>query len=457
VKLLAVLYTLIAFNASADSYYSKQMNEELGINILSAQLNKINGTAFTVGKMMYSWIDQSQKENHLCDEYPKENSHLNLMCIRHDLLKITHQAYRSKKIDEVENQNLTHYLNKLTIKEGKIAFLPIKPSLTSRWFNRKQKRVDVPALGDYKTSANFFRNRRIQMNRPADLDPEVLALLKDAYRRRIINLGRVTPDQYLLSKYSASQINLMSDLILETMNWTDEKVTAEIILDRVGLREKKSRLNQLQSQFSTDAMNGMSPETLQEKTTEIENLKKEIELADTAELIMNLNDQRYELSIELVKNPSDDLDQQILALSDQIEELESKLEGEITIVPLAVGDIHRLAMNHLENMIEIKRREQGALKNFNGTLADLLVASYITGETDGESLKALLKIKDYQEIHESLLLKTGKFIWTAGRTFLMMNPYTVIPTTLVSVAISAFQKKKEYEKTMAEKTYLIRQ
>lgn len=468
---LSILFVLL-FSANSHAqfqarYYSQKMDETKEITILTEELNRLDGTFVTLGQMLFTWIGRSEKDNALCEQYSKEQQpQLRLMCVRHDLKLATDRAFEQKKIDEVESSNLHQLLSALTIKKGQLTFLPIKPALLTRLFQKKQRRVIIPTLSDYESKANFFRHRREQMGQPSDLDPEILSLLKKAYHRKIVKLGRVTPDQYILSKYSIAQINVMAGLILETTQWTDEKVTGEIVLDRVGLQKKKSRLTELQASFVKDSQAGMSPEVLKPKGDEIEALKKEIELADTQKKIEELNDQRYELAVQLAEVPKDDehkteiddLNTQLMDLSDQIDELESQLESERITITLDAGDLHRMAMNHLENMIETKMREKGGvLYGFNGTYADLLVAAYLAGEVDAASLKALLQIKDFKEIHESILLKAGKFVWAAGRMYLMMNPYTVIPTTLVSVFVSAMQKKKEYEKTMAEKTYLIRQ
>jgi len=93
----------------------------------------------------------------------------------------------------------------------------------------------------------------VQAGLPADLDPTVLELLKKAYHRRVLTLGRVTPDQYLLSKYSVSRFKKMAAMIVETTNWTDNEVTGNVILDRVGLRTKQTRLGDLEKQFVLDA------------------------------------------------------------------------------------------------------------------------------------------------------------------------------------------------------------
>jgi len=105
---------------------------------IKGALNLVDGYEFSVGTMMHTWIDRSQKEIISVNNTPKISRNSNLMCVRHDLLEITNQAFNAKKIDEVESANLRLYLNHLTLKKGELTFLSIKPGLISRIFTKRR-------------------------------------------------------------------------------------------------------------------------------------------------------------------------------------------------------------------------------------------------------------------------------------------------------------------------------
>jgi len=79
-----------------------------------------------------------------------------------------------------------------------------------------------------------------------------------------------------------------------------------------------------------------------------------------------LNEERYQLAIKLAATQDGNLKDQVQDLSDQIDDLELKLETEIIVVPLDGENLKRMAMNHLENQINTAQRAEGVLKNFDG-------------------------------------------------------------------------------------------
>lgn len=433
-----------------------------GAAILREELNRINGVNFTTGTFMYRWMERTKKELSLCQNPVGANPDSGLKCLKGRLRDIIEYAFSVKSITSIEHAQLRDLIRKLTLQDdGKLGFRPIHPSLPERLLARSGKRTLVPVLSGYEAKANHFRRLRAANGKAEALDPEVLALLKKVYHRRIITLGRVTPDQYLLAKYSLTQINLMSELLSETMRWMDNRALGQILLDSSGTEAKKEKISRLQDEYIRAATRGAPATELGPLSHEIATLKNELSAQDTLTRILNLREDRYRVAKTLAESTdsgeSNALRARLLESDQELEALNEQLEAERVTLSLSVGDLHRLALNHLETRIEALRRRPGALERFNGNLADLLVAGYLTGALDGAELKATLSIPDFVEHYESFLRKSGNLLWRAGRMYLMLNPYTVIPTTMISVVASALQQKKEYERAAAKKSYLIRQ
>jgi hypothetical protein len=253
----------------------------------------------------------------------------------------------------------------------------------------------------------------------------------------------------------------MSGLLTDTLRWTDELAIGQILVDSSGIEAKKDRVASLKDQYIQGVARGAAPTELLPLRDEISSLENEISEKDTFNRILNLREERYQLAMSLAESrdsaEGSSLRAHLSVLEQQLEALNEQLESERITLRISAGDLHRLSMNHLETQIEIMRRKPGTMGNFDGNLADLLVAGYLTGALDGAELKAALSIPDFAETHESVLLKSGRLIWRAGRMYLMLNPYTMIPTTMVTVVVSALQQKKEYERATAKKTHLIRQ
>ncbi len=433
-----------------------------GSQILREELNRINATQFTTGSFMMRWMERTKNELHLCEDKGASHSKESLKCLKRGLLEIAHTAYNEKIISPIEHEQIAILLRKLTLKDdGKLEFKKIEPSLLENLLGRSGRRTLVPSLSTYESRANHFRRLRIENGRPESLDPEVNSLLRKLYHRKIVSLGRVSPDQYLLARYSVTQINLMSELLTDTLRWMDDRAMGQILLDSSGVEVRKDRINGLKDRYVRLSIRGASPAELRALSDEISSLENEVSAQDTLARILALRDEAYQVARNISESPSPDelpsLRARLSSLEQELELLQEQLESERLTLPLSAGDLHRASMNRLEAQMESMRRRPGALERFDGNLADLLVAGYLTGAVDGAELKAILSVPDFVEHHESFLLKSGKLVWRAGRMYLMLNPYTVIPTTMISVVVSALQQKKEYERASARKTHLIRQ
>ena len=439
-----------------------QAPQTQSVKILREELNRINALTVNTGTFMIRWMERVRNELQLCKPDELRINHESLSCLKNELKHTVKIGFDEGILSSIEHDQLLILIHKLTLKEdGKMGFKPIRPSLRETLISRRGKKPPVPSLSTYESRANHFRKLRIANGKPESLDPEVLDLLKKTFHRKLITLGRVTPDQYLLAKYSVTQINLMSGLLTDTLRWTDELAIGQILVDSSGIEAKKDRVASLKDQYIQGVARGAAPTELLPLRDEISSLENEISEKDTLNRILNLREERYQLARSLAESrdsaEGSSLRARLSALEQQLEALNEQLESERITLRISAGDLHRLSMNHLETQIEIMRRKPGTMGNFDGNLADLLVAGYLTGALDGAELKAALSIPDFAETHESVLLKSGGLIWRAGRMYLMLNPYTMIPTTMVTVVVSALQQKKEYERATAKKTHLIRQ
>lgn len=131
-----------------------------------------------------------------------------------------------------------------------------------------------------------------------------------------------------------------------------------------------------------------------------------------------------------------------------------KSNGEKVTVPINPEDMYRMSIRLLDLRIDEEGRN-GILKGKGVQYGDLILAGLATGELDQEIVKTLITLPELREYHVTTGSKLKAIGMQLGRTALMVNPVTLPFATVGMIIIESIQRKKAYEKSMADKTHMF--
>ncbi|MBL7716671.1 MAG: hypothetical protein JNL01_14500 [Bdellovibrionales bacterium] len=435
-------------------------------------------------------------------------------CMRKKMKKLMIQAERRGISDPVIRQGILRQKKSFRMDQGEFSIAQPKkrrePTLkqTERRANRAQRRMSrilrkgkapMPGMMAYLNAKEEFRQQRLSAGAEAEIAPELTAVFKKAYPRKIDGAGRVPLEASMLARFNRAQIEALSRLTLQAdqmmkslktevvyyredfkqlmmdiryLELEVEDMTSELLL---ALEEKEAQQAESQDQEDSDETeNDEDPDEalaaqpdqiseaqqlLAEKIHELDLKRAELAASNSEVAVQDSRKSRQELLKQLASADPKDL-AAMADLRDQIEDLdeviavqEAAVAKNKTVVHLTPADADSLTMNYIQaNLVRMGREFGGQTPD----LGDILGAVALRGDLPSSTLLKMVTFEGMQETHVTQLQKAGSLGLNLGKMILMTTPATAPYMTIGTLLWQSYQGMKKARKAEADRIRYVR-
>lgn len=393
-------------------------------------------------------------------------------CMQFVLPGVVERAEKQGALDRVEARILTRLLRSVTV-QGEEIVLDL-----SRVESPGGAGISQPAFYTYRSRKAEFAALRKAKGKPETLDPELAALLEDTYLKKMNGVGRVGPAEYLASSYSRLQLNLLGGLLEKTLNRINHS-SASAVLDQPGYSSRRAEAAALETEITRLALqmartDAATPEyealraEIAAKREQLSRLRGTLEadrLAREIELRQTQREQAIERLLALpspgASGASDDsaaererIASELERLASEIEDLKKALSRERLAIELSPTDVYRLSVSALRLELEALNSRE-LFGNRKPSFSDIVMAAWVSGELDSETLRAVLELDAFREYRKPLWRKTLEVSWAISHAGLMAYPATSYFAILTSIVIQSVHTLSEAERKKSDEGTLI--
>lgn len=410
-------------------------------------------------------VSKYKREFNACDY--TEDRELSY-CYENYLIQVARSAYKQKKIDKIQYKSLALIATYIKFENGLLKLVEPK---VSRRKQRKSLKNYLPGFCAYMQNLNYFTYKRQQNEKDPELSEEVLGVINIFYSRKIKKIGKLSEHEYLFANFNRLQIMEMADLLNQTTNMMTAK-SGEILLQHEDyssiyeqIEEKENKIDELirlVTLSSEEVARVYYDKQITKISEDIITLRKEVALFDLQDQIEKAKTRKQEIYKEIIKEEEQSrrtsLYMEIKELDELIKTKNEEILSKSTVVKLTHGDIYTFTMNWLKQQLhdrKVIKSKASQLFGTNASFGDLVMAGFVSGQVDGEVIKAILELPDMHENYQTPIKQALSIGSSIGRMFLTINPITSPYATLAFVLFDALRNKKQMERKRANEAHLI--
>jgi len=311
---------------------------------------------------------------------------------------------------------------------------------------------------------NLKRNRELKIK--TSLDAEILHDLNELYPQKISGVGKLDVKSYLYSMYSPESLEVMSDLLLETLKFNDMDNYHFVASKGFDEEEQKDALREHLTESIT-ILDIVYEQDRKLNKREVESLLEKSKYLDTSPIIKSSERKRSLLALYLKElRPLDkgDTEKDESLLYNLLSELESEMynDGKASLsheqikIVVPYQDAHRFAYNYLYGEVQTLPESHPQLFKYAPSMQDVLIATYLSGKIEGQGLiRELSKKKYFKKTKKGTWQIVKSILLPLGSTLAAINPTTSLIFLATTITLDTHQNIKNQRKEAANETHLI--